>query len=380
MATLEFFFDYGSPWSYFAFTQVPKVAAAAGADGALPADAARRRLQGDRQPIAGRDQCAGQAGLFEVGIRNAMRRTTAFPSPTIRIFPINTMHLMRGAAWAELEGRLLPYSTAIFQAMWVEPRNLGDPARVGTRVVARPASIQQRSGPAIERADVKQRLRETTDEAVRRGVFGAPTFFVGDRDVLWAGPPRISSRSALSGLLNRLFHANSILSTGLPCLAAKVILLEQQGCWTHPCSRAATQVERFVLTGRRQQVARCVWPMLPETSARNSGTQCRSGNQAITMKKPNRFAVVERREFILGASAAGALLAFLGSAASAQQSATPATATAPAPPAPPQVTWQEAMRAIIGEATPVEGRSSSNFPTRPKMAMSSPSRSASKVQ
>ena len=32
MPTLEFFFDYGSPWSYVAFTQVPKIAAAAGGD------------------------------------------------------------------------------------------------------------------------------------------------------------------------------------------------------------------------------------------------------------------------------------------------------------------------------------------------------------
>jgi 2-hydroxychromene-2-carboxylate isomerase len=177
VATLEFFFDYGSPWSYYAFTQVPKVAAAAKADvlyrpmllgGVFKAT-------GNQSPAEMNVPAKRAYSKLEFARYAAHYGIPFSPNPH---FPINTMHLMRGAAWAELEGRLLPYSTAIFKAMWVEPRNLGDPAELAPVLSAagfEPVAFQA----GIDRADVKQRLRETTDEAVRRGVFGAPTFFVG---------------------------------------------------------------------------------------------------------------------------------------------------------------------------------------------------------
>ena len=178
MAVLEFFFDYGSPWSYYAFTQVPKVAAAAGAEVLY-----RPMLLG------GVFKATGNQSPAEINVpakraysRLEFQRYAALygiPFAHNPHFPINTMTLMRRAAWAEIEGRLLPYSTAVFQAMWVEPCNLGDAAVLAP--VLKQAGIDPVAfQSAIERADVKQRLRQTTDEAVRRGVFGAPTFFVGD--------------------------------------------------------------------------------------------------------------------------------------------------------------------------------------------------------
>ena len=178
MPTLEFFFDYGSPWSYVAFTQVPIVAAQAGADVLY-----RPMLLG------GVFKATGNQSPAEINVptkraysKLEFQRYAAhygIPFTHNPHFPINTMTLMRGAAWAELEGRLLPYSTAIFQAMWVEPRNLGDPAEL-VPVLSKAGFDPSAFRAGIERADVKQRLRETTDEAVRRGVFGAPTFFVGN--------------------------------------------------------------------------------------------------------------------------------------------------------------------------------------------------------
>lgn len=180
MATLEFFFDYGSPWSYYAFTQVEKVAQAAGGDvlyrpmllgGVFKAT-------GNRSPA----ETSADVPAKRAYSRLEFERFAAHYGIPFRHnphFPINTMSLMRGAAWAELDGRLLPYSRAIFEAMWVEPRNLGDAGEL--RPVLAAAGIDPAAFmAAIERADVKQRLRDTTDEAVRRGVFGAPTFFVGD--------------------------------------------------------------------------------------------------------------------------------------------------------------------------------------------------------
>jgi 2-hydroxychromene-2-carboxylate isomerase len=177
MPTLEFFFDYGSPWSYYAFTQVPVIAKAAGAEVLY-----RPMLLGGVFKATGNQSPAE----LNVPSKRAYSRLEfqrygaryGIPFTHNPHFPINTMTLMRGAAWAELEDRLLPYSTAMFHAMWVEPRNLGDAA------ILAPVLTSAGFDPAdfmagIERADVKQRLRATTEEAVARGVFGAPTFFVG---------------------------------------------------------------------------------------------------------------------------------------------------------------------------------------------------------
>jgi 2-hydroxychromene-2-carboxylate isomerase len=94
-------------------------------------------------------------------------------------FPINTLHLMRGATGLIGDPRFMAYCDAVFEAMWREPRNLGDPAELA--VVLEGIGITADEFRAlVERDDVKERLKAATEAAVERGVFGAPTFFVGD--------------------------------------------------------------------------------------------------------------------------------------------------------------------------------------------------------
>ncbi len=95
-------------------------------------------------------------------------------------FPINTMMLMRGAVAMQKENRLVPYADAIFHAMWVEPQNMNDPNVVGA-VLAKAGFEPKQMLAAIEDQSVKDALRANTEEAVSRGAFGAPTFFVGDK-------------------------------------------------------------------------------------------------------------------------------------------------------------------------------------------------------
>src|SRR5690606_36690369 len=94
-------------------------------------------------------------------------------------FPINTMQVMRGDV-ALLDGdQLQPYVDAVFRAIWVEGQNMGDPdvvARVlGGQGFDVAVLLQQINDPAV-----KERLPQITERAIERGVFGAPTFFVGD--------------------------------------------------------------------------------------------------------------------------------------------------------------------------------------------------------
>jgi 2-hydroxychromene-2-carboxylate isomerase len=96
-------------------------------------------------------------------------------------FPINTLTLMRGAAGLQMRRPedFERYLTTIYEAMWKEPADLGDPAVLASTLAA--AGLDADAlGALVGDPEVKARLVATTEEAVARGVFGAPTFFVGD--------------------------------------------------------------------------------------------------------------------------------------------------------------------------------------------------------
>jgi 2-hydroxychromene-2-carboxylate isomerase len=94
-------------------------------------------------------------------------------------FPVNTLALMRGAAAAQIDGIFERYHPAIYKAMWVDGVNLNDIGEVAKVLIAAGLDAAK-IGNRIQDQDVKDRLKATTDEAVARGVFGAPTSFVGD--------------------------------------------------------------------------------------------------------------------------------------------------------------------------------------------------------
>ncbi|WP_020698408.1 2-hydroxychromene-2-carboxylate isomerase [Reyranella massiliensis] len=172
--TLEFYFDYGSPYSYLADTQVAAIAARTGAT-----------LVRKPMLLGGVFKATGNASPMTVPAKSkwasadmpmwAKHYGVPFqPNPH---FPVNTLALMRGAAAAEIDGLFERYHPAIYKAMWVDGRNLNDMKEVAAVLTA--AGLDAAAfGQRIQDQDVKDRLKATTDEAVARGVFGAPTCFV----------------------------------------------------------------------------------------------------------------------------------------------------------------------------------------------------------
>lgn len=172
--TLEFYFDYGSPYSYLADTQVEAIAQRAGAT-----------LVRKPMLLGGVFKATGNHSPAELPQKSAWSafdmpmwaRHYGVPFQRNPFFPVNTLALMRGAAAAQIDGSFERYHPAVFKAMWVEGRNLNDIKEVAS-VLASAGLDAAKFGTRIQDQDVKDRLKTTTEEAVARGVFGAPTCFV----------------------------------------------------------------------------------------------------------------------------------------------------------------------------------------------------------
>ena len=185
--TVEFFFDFGSPTTYLAHTQLPQLALDTGANVIY-----RPMLLG------GVFKATGNASPVTVPAKgrwmgaDIARFATRYGVPFAHNphFPITTLTLMRGATGIQMRDpqALMRYVDAVFQAMWVQPRNMGDPAVLG-EVLAAAGFGTEAFMALVSDPEVKAQLVATTEEAVARGAFGAPTFFVGDQ--LFFGQDRL---------------------------------------------------------------------------------------------------------------------------------------------------------------------------------------------
>jgi len=177
--SLEFFFDFGSPTSYLAWTQLPKLAADCGA-----------QLVWKPMLLGGVFKATGNASPVMVPAKGRWMfqdmarwaRRYAVPLAMNPHFPINTLTLMRGAVGLQLRrpADFEPYVDTVFRAMWATPCNLGD-AEVLAATLQRAGFDAEALLALASDPEVKARLVANTDEAVARGVFGAPTVFVGEQ-------------------------------------------------------------------------------------------------------------------------------------------------------------------------------------------------------
>lgn len=176
MKRAEFFFDFGSPASYLAYTQMDGIAKRTGAE-----------IVWRPMLLGGVFKATGNASPAMVPAKGkwmnadlarfARRYGVEFNRNPF--FPVNTLVMMRGAAAFEGTPQFRPYVDAMFKAMWIDGKNMNDlPTAAGVLKAAAfdPADFMAKA----ESQPAKDRLKATTEEAVARGVFGAPTTFVGD--------------------------------------------------------------------------------------------------------------------------------------------------------------------------------------------------------
>ena len=183
MATLEFFYDFVSPYSYLASTRVEELSRRTGASlryrpfllgGVFKAT-------GNHAPL----ETAAKLRHMHVDLGRWSRRL-GVPLEFPATHPFSTILALRAALAAEKQGKIGPFTHAVFRAAWVEGRDVTSP-----EVLASIAAATGLDGAAVVAAapEYKAALAAQTDEAVRRGTYGAPTFFVGDE--LFVGNDRL---------------------------------------------------------------------------------------------------------------------------------------------------------------------------------------------
>ena len=187
MKNVEFWFDFGSPASYLAWTQLPKLAAETGA-----AIHYKPMLLGGVFQATGNHSPATIPAKGSYIFQDFARFADDYGVP-LRMnpaFPINTLVLMRMAVGLQLRdpSRFLAFCDAAFKVIWVEALNLNDAAVMATALDHAGFDPAELLALASD-AEVKEQLKQLTQTAVARGVFGAPTFFVGDQ-MFW-GQDRI---------------------------------------------------------------------------------------------------------------------------------------------------------------------------------------------
>ena len=175
MTSIDFWFDPVSPYAYLAFERLPEA------------------LVGLSYRVAYRPIVFGallkahaHKGPAEIEPKRAwtfrqvhwLAHRAGIPVATPARHPFNPLALSR-LLWASAPDGATPSRWAcetVLRHVW---RGEGADAEDPARVAALRAALAPRRDPAAD--EIKQRLRDATDDALARGVFGVPTIGVGDK-------------------------------------------------------------------------------------------------------------------------------------------------------------------------------------------------------
>lgn len=188
--TVEFHFDFGSPNAYLSHLVLPAIAERTGvAFRYVPVLLGGVfKATGNVSPAVALQGIKNKGEYEGLEIRRFVARhgiTTFASNPH---FPVNTLQIMRGAVAANRQECFERYVDEVYRHMWAEPKKMDDPDVIR-------AALAESGLPAdeliagMQDPEVKAELIANTEDAVARGVFGSPSFFVGTE--LYFGKDRL---------------------------------------------------------------------------------------------------------------------------------------------------------------------------------------------
>ena len=177
--TIEFYFDFPSPYSYLAHTQLPKIAAEYGATVTYRPFRLRdlMTIVGNRPTTI---ECKNKNTYAGVDLRRWAKRYNVEFARNPNSGSFDFAALVRGALTANEDGRGAEYVTAIYAAVWGKPVDLSQRSGM-IEVLERTGFDAPRLIERSNNADFIAKLEAVTKAAAERGVFGAPTIFVDEQ-------------------------------------------------------------------------------------------------------------------------------------------------------------------------------------------------------
>lgn len=187
---IEFLYDFGGPNSWFVHRAIP----------AIEAEGKVRfryvpvllggifKATGNRPPMMNYGHVASKVAYDRLEMERFMARHGIGGFKLNPHFPVNTLLAMRGAVAADQLGCGPAYREAVYTALWEAGLKLDEP-EIWAGVVAEAGLDAAALGALVQDDAVKAALVASTDQAVARGAFGVPTFFLGD--AMWFGKDRL---------------------------------------------------------------------------------------------------------------------------------------------------------------------------------------------
>ena len=184
--SIEFYFDFSSPYSYIGYKEIKKLEK-------------KNLFKIKYMPIflGGLHKSAGITPAAFIGIKSKyMIEDTKLISERKNIkfifnsyFPVKTINFMRGVIVAEEENFGKVYIEKIFNAIWKDGLNMND-STVIEKVLKNMDLNPEIFLSKITDEKIKNKLRKLTDDALKKGIFGAPTFMI-NKKIFW-GQDRLS--------------------------------------------------------------------------------------------------------------------------------------------------------------------------------------------
>ena len=182
---IDFYFDVSSPWTYLAFRNIQPLAKELNvAINWQPVLVGGIFNTVNQRMYASREDSHSPRNRYVLkDLQDCARQTAVSIVFPPKVFPVNSVKAMRGCIWIArsdaFKDQLLPFIEATFAAYFTREEDLSQDD-VLARVCNQTGIDAQAFAAGITHSDIKEALKATTDEAIARGAFGVPTFFVGD--------------------------------------------------------------------------------------------------------------------------------------------------------------------------------------------------------
>jgi len=179
--TVDFIFDFASPNAYLTHQVIPAIEERSGATfNYIPCLLGGIfKLTNNKPPMIAFGEVKGKLAYEQLETQRFVDKHSLDKYTFNPHFPVNTLILMRAAIAVQEDGRLAEYVDAGTKAMWEDGLKMDDP-EVFVETMTKAGFDGKNLLERTQDDAIKGKLMENTSNAVERGAFGIPTFYVGD--------------------------------------------------------------------------------------------------------------------------------------------------------------------------------------------------------